>query len=69
MWPRQPSDALCKCSDNLGADVASVLAMPTGGDICLYKEVTLLVQVGWKSPGFTGHILKNSNIKFQLSSH
>lgn len=34
-----------RCSGTLGADVASLLAMPNGRDIHLYKEVTLLVQV------------------------
>lgn len=33
MWPQQPSDALCKDSGNLGADVASLLAMPNKGDM------------------------------------
>lgn len=50
MWPRQPSDALCKCSGNLGTDVASLLAMPNGGDTRLYKEVTLPVQVWVEVP-------------------
>lgn len=54
MWPRQPSDALCKRSGNLGADAASLLAVPNGGDMRLYKEVILLVQVGVEVPGTYG---------------